>query len=197
MPRLPIDYTNTIIYKIVCRDLEIKNCYVGHTTDFSNRKRRHKCNCKNEIQYVYQFIREHGGWVNWDMIMIEQYPCNNLYEASARERYWIETLSSDLNQLSPPTGLPRNEYKKQYCTKNKDKILENKKQYYNDNRDKIAEYKKQYHIENRNKRLEKQKQYYVENKDKIFERNKQRVCCIQCKTELSFAALARHYRLKH
>jgi len=38
MPKKEIDYSNTIIYKIVCRDLNIKECYVGHTTNFTKQK---------------------------------------------------------------------------------------------------------------------------------------------------------------
>ena len=65
MPRLPIDFSRTIIYKIVCKDLTIKDCYVGATTEFNKRKCGHKCKCVNEnckeYNYkVYQFIREHG-----------------------------------------------------------------------------------------------------------------------------------------
>jgi predicted GIY-YIG superfamily endonuclease len=48
MPRLPIDYANTIIYKIVCNDLNITECYVGHTTDFVRRKKSHKHRCITE-----------------------------------------------------------------------------------------------------------------------------------------------------
>ena len=29
MPRLNIDYSRAIIYKLVCNDRKIKNCYVG------------------------------------------------------------------------------------------------------------------------------------------------------------------------
>ena len=39
MPKLPIDYSKTIIYKIICCDLNIKDCYVGHTTDFTRRNK--------------------------------------------------------------------------------------------------------------------------------------------------------------
>jgi len=42
MPRKIINYTNTIIYKIVCNDLNITDLYVGSTTDFTNRKYNHK-----------------------------------------------------------------------------------------------------------------------------------------------------------
>ena len=45
MPLNTIKYNNTIIYKIVCTDLNIKDLYVGHTTDFKSRKRIHKYSC--------------------------------------------------------------------------------------------------------------------------------------------------------
>ena len=67
MPRQTMNYSNTIIYKIVCNDLNIKDCYVGHTTDFKSRKCKHKSVCNNANAkefnyYVYKFIRENGGW---------------------------------------------------------------------------------------------------------------------------------------
>ena len=34
MQKVEIDYSNTIIYKIVCKDPLIKDVYVGHTTNF-------------------------------------------------------------------------------------------------------------------------------------------------------------------
>ena len=48
MPRVPIDYSQTHFYKIVCRNTDIKDCYVGHTTDFTKRKNRHKSDCCNQ-----------------------------------------------------------------------------------------------------------------------------------------------------
>ena len=36
---------NYVMYKIVCNDLNINDCYVGHTTNFNNRKSDHKYNC--------------------------------------------------------------------------------------------------------------------------------------------------------
>ena len=38
MPRNKIDYSNTHFYKIVCKDLDVQDFYVGHTTDFRTRK---------------------------------------------------------------------------------------------------------------------------------------------------------------
>lgn len=106
MPRKQIDYSKTIIYKIVCRDLSVTNCYVGSTTDFICRKNSHKmeCNCETHKQYnykVYKTIRNNGGWDNWNIIEIEKYPCNDGNEARARERHWYETLKADMNGCVP------------------------------------------------------------------------------------------------
>ncbi len=86
MPKVPMDYSNTIIYKIVCKDLEIKDCYVGHTTNFIQRRGQHKsaCNIENSKNYnynVYNCIRNNSGWDNWDMIEVEKYSCNDKNEA--------------------------------------------------------------------------------------------------------------------
>jgi hypothetical protein len=65
MPRLPIDYSKTIISKIVCNDLNI--------TDFVRRKANHRSDCTNEKKSVYnskvyKTMRENGGWDNYSMI---------------------------------------------------------------------------------------------------------------------------------
>ena len=46
MPRYNTDYSKLVIYKIVCEDSKVEDIYVGHTTDFNNRKNVHKQDCK-------------------------------------------------------------------------------------------------------------------------------------------------------
>ena len=127
MPKLPIDYSQTIMYKIVCNDLSITDCYVGHTTNFIKRKNQHKYRCNKETDLghnfkVYSVIRNNGDWNNWCMIEIEKFNCNDVNEAKARERFWIETLKSNLNLCIP--NKPRTEW----VLENKDYIKEmNKK----------------------------------------------------------------------
>lgn len=106
MPKNEIDYSNTIIYKICCNDLNISDIYVGHTTNFIQRKYGHKKVCNNikDKDYnlkVYKTIRENGGWDNWCMVEIEKINCNSRNEASARERFWYEQLNSKLNSMVP------------------------------------------------------------------------------------------------
>ena len=101
-----IDYSKVVIYKIVCKDLNIDMCYVGHTTNFTHRKASHVRNSLIEAYpfynyQVYQIIRDNGGWENWDMVEIKKYPCQDFNEARARERYWYEELNSKLNSKRP------------------------------------------------------------------------------------------------
>ena len=100
------DYSKSIIYKICCNDLKVKDVYVGSTTNFKERKHHHKTSCCNEKSKknhykVYQFIRANGGWSNFDMILLEQYDAKTKLELLARERYWYEELKATLNTCVP------------------------------------------------------------------------------------------------
>jgi hypothetical protein len=122
MPKTPIDYKKTVIYKIVCDDLEITDCYVGSTTDFIRRKSSHKSNCNNEKskEYnhkIYKIIREFGNWDNWTMVEIQKFPCEDSNEARKQERYHYEILNSNLNMRYPERT--DKEYKNQYQDKEK------------------------------------------------------------------------------
>jgi hypothetical protein len=104
-------YSNTIIYKIYCKDNNITDTYVGHTTNFLKRKEAHKCGCKNLNNKVYKSIRENGGWNNWNMVEIAKYNCNNLLEARMKEQQHYEELNATLNSCPPYVDKP-----KHFCT---------------------------------------------------------------------------------
>ena len=136
MPKKNVDYSKTLIYKIVCKDISITDCYVGNTTNFTQRKRGHKSICNNEKDKkynlsIYQFIRENGGWDNFDMIEIEKYPCNDANEAKKQERFFIELYNAKLN-----TRLP-SRTKKQYHEDNKQIENVKCKIYYDKNKEMI------------------------------------------------------------
>ena len=105
MPFKKIDDSQTIIYKLVCSDINITDCYVGHTTDFTRRKQKHKSDC-NDISgekynlNVYSFIRDNGGWDNWSMVIIENYTCNSSLESNKQERYYNITMIINKQFLS-------------------------------------------------------------------------------------------------
>jgi len=155
MPRKAIDYQKVIIYKLVCNDLSVKDLYVGHTTDFTNRKKLHKQCCLNPNNSrhnfkVYKIMRENGRWYNWSMIEIEKYPCNDDNEARSRERYWYEVLNANMNSQCPTLDLKKRKETSKICCKNyneihKESIIKYQKQYREINKDKIKQNKNEKH----------------------------------------------------
>lgn len=91
MPKTEIDYSNTIIYKITCKEELCKEVYVGHTTNFVQRKHAHKQSCinKNSTNHnlkLYKIIRENGGWDNWNMEIVHFFKCENSYDARKKSK---------------------------------------------------------------------------------------------------------------
>jgi predicted GIY-YIG superfamily endonuclease len=160
MPRKPVDYLKTIIYKIVSKDLSITECYVGHTTDFTNRKNKHKSACNNPRSQrynveLYQYIRENGGFDNWDMLEIEKYPCTDANEARAKERYHYEQLQAKLNSVCPNRS--SKECAKRYQQLNREKELKRHQVYGERYRELNREKELKRHSEYRQKRKQNSK----------------------------------------
>jgi len=185
MPKTIMDYSKTIMYKIVCNDLNVKECYVGHTTDMTKRKCAHKSRYNNEKDKghnlkIYQIIRENGGWDNWTMLLVEKFPCKDKYEACKREREIFEELGAKMNTRRP--YLTQEEHKeelkqnnKQYREEHKEKI----KQYREEHKEKIKHYREEH--------KEDKKQY-----DKLYrEEHKEKVECEFC------AKLITKYNMSH
>jgi len=106
MPKTEIDYSNTIIYKITCNDSNISDLYVGHTTNFVQRKHAHKQSSINEKSpnykcKLYDVIRNNGGWENWKMEIINFFNCKNHYEARKKEQEYFLSLNATLNSIEP------------------------------------------------------------------------------------------------
>ena len=171
MPKNPINYDNTFFYRIICKDIAITDCYVGHTTNIIRRRSQHKHSCntatnENYNSKKYQYIRENGGWDAWELIEIERMAVKDAEEAKKRERYWLDFYKATLNCNIPSRT------QCEYYNDNKNNINEKNKQYQINNKNEIKEYKKQYRIENKEKIMEKDRLYYIENKDKIKEQSK-------------------------
>jgi hypothetical protein len=176
MPKNQIDYSKVFIYKLCCNDISIKDIYVGHTTNFEQRKNSHKRNCEilEKNTRVYKFIRENGGWSNWSMVLIENYDCVNKYEAVMRERYWIENLQANLNCNNPiATKEEKEKQKKDWYEENKEDILQKAKENYEENKEHKLEYQKQYTEQNKEKIKEYQQEYQEQNKEKLAEQKKE------------------------
>lgn len=204
MPKVPIDYSKTSIYKLVHKnDVDNENIYIGSTSNFSKRKNSHKSSCNNPKNHSYYnpkyvYIRENGGWDNWNIIEIEKYPCNDRREAETRERLWIEFYKSKLNKIIPTRTnseyyKDNYEYYATYRENNKETINEKSKNYIQKNKDKIRETKKKYREENRDVIAEKQRKHYEKNKDKILEKQKEKITC-ECGCSVNRWIIQKHKR---
>ena len=109
------DYTNTVIYKISCKDPSVTDLYVGHTTDFTKRLKshRHACGDATAQNKLYTFMREHGGWQNWKMEMVYFFGCNGLSEAREKEQEYFVSLGATLNSIEP---FPNSETKEEVAS---------------------------------------------------------------------------------
>jgi phage-related protein len=92
------------IYRIFCLDSTIPDQYIGQTMNFDNRRESHflsSINYENETK-LYVFIRSHGGWKNWKMFIVKQYPTNiTKRELTRLEWYWWTKLGGSLNSVRP------------------------------------------------------------------------------------------------
>ena len=47
------DYSQTVIYKIIPKNNELKYCYIGNTCNIKQRIKNHYSNCKNNNSTSY------------------------------------------------------------------------------------------------------------------------------------------------
>jgi hypothetical protein len=204
------------IYKLCCNDPTVKEIYIGSTTNPRVRKCQHKSNCTNPNNLnhynlnVYQYIRTHGGFSNWDMIILEpNIAYDEKHELRTKERQWLERLSASLNSYTPNRTdaewreenrealLAKNkqwyeenkEYQaiknKQWRENNKEYIAIKNKKYHQDNRESISVKMKQYHQDNRESLINRMRQYRHDNLDKLNTYDKKRWCGVRRDTTLA------------
>lgn len=128
MSKANTDYSNTIFYKIYCKDPSITDLYIGHTTNFVQRKHSHKQSCinPNSVNYnykLYQCIRDNLGWDNWTMEIIGFHNCEDLQSAKVQEQHYFEEYKATLNSVEP---LPKRKSKKEIIIK-PNSVTENRK----------------------------------------------------------------------
>ena len=179
MPITPIDCSNMIIYKIQHND-KPELLYIGSTTNFKMRKSKHKAACNKETSkgynlLVYKMIRNNGGWDNFTMIQIKEFPCNNRRESEAEEYKLMHELKASMN-VCRYTGEQKQLYYennkeriKEYRETNKEHIIEKSRDYYEINKDIIKIKSKEYRCTHREQIHVQHKEYRETNKSKIQE----------------------------
>tara|TARA_R110001592_G_scaffold12280_2_gene58897 strand:+ start:537 stop:1139 length:603 start_codon:yes stop_codon:yes gene_type:complete len=191
MPKVPADYSKGFIYKLCCLDVNVKEIYIGSSTNFKQRKSNHKTNCNNEKRkeynrYVYKFIRDNGSWSNWCMIELHKYSCNDRRELESEENRVMNELQSQLNsRKSYRTEEEQVEYQKEYD-----------KKYREEHKEEIK-IKNQIHYQtHKEARLEEQKNYRLEHREMINMKHKEKIVCDNCGVITRKYAISRHKKSK-
>tara|TARA_R110002049_G_scaffold51202_4_gene144991 strand:+ start:385 stop:909 length:525 start_codon:yes stop_codon:yes gene_type:complete len=130
------DYQEGKIYKIICK--ETGEVYIGSTVmKMYDRKSSHKNNCN---QTASKQIIERG---NYEVELIENYPCNTSRELHTREQYWVDNTENTINkQRQYASEEEFKEHRKEYNKKFSE-------QYRNgDKREELLDKKKEYRLAN-------------------------------------------------
>jgi hypothetical protein len=172
------DYSKGKIYKIISSECD--DVYYGSTVLTLNKRfSLHKSAFKRWTNGLikkyctsYEII-EKG---NYQIVLLEDYPCQNEIELKTRERFYIEN-NDCVNKIIPNRT-----------------IKEHKKQYYQLNREIILEKDKKRRQENREKISEKRRQHYHENKELFSELRKEKISCEFCGSIIRKQHIRRHQR---
>lgn len=140
-------YNNGKIYKLICNQTGLT--YYGSTTQpLYKRKHHHK------LSFIYGSKIKSAAIIeknDYDIVLVEECPCDNKEQLHKRERFYIEN-NECVNKQIP---------------------LRTKKEYYQDNKQNF----KNYYQANKDEKIEKSKQYYELNREKILEKHKEKLIC--------------------
>jgi hypothetical protein len=182
------NYQDAKIYKIVNYDND--DVYVGSTTEptlarrLSGHVRDYRKYLNGKTHYITSFDVIATG--DYDIQLIEAYPCNNKMELHAREGYWIKQMDCVNKTIAGRSKKERYEdnklkiaeYNKAYREANKDKIAKNQKAYYDENKADFLAKVKVYRQDNKEKISRMKKDYYKANKKAILAKQSQKNTCI-------------------
>lgn len=185
-------------YKICCLDTNIVDTYVGSTKNFRLRKCQHKQNSKKHHFKVYQFIRENGGWDNFNMMPIKEVECETKLQAIIIEEEIRCELKANLNSIK--AYITEEEIKQQfkdYRIKNKDYICEQRKAFREANKERLKQINQEWYEKNKDEYNAKRRENYHLIKDKHNAYQKVKNIC-ECGGHYTTSHKSRHISsLKH
>jgi len=163
------DFSNCYIYHIKSMDGVVH--YVGSTSNMNSRKSSHKYNCSHENNKnynldIYQYIRNNGGFDNFEII-----PIRKLENVSNKN----DLLIAERTEMEKYTGLKNmrgsyqtNEEHLQQISlwqkNNPEKHNQYSKKYYESNKEYYTEYNRKWREANKEKINEKRRQKYQQKK---------------------------------
>lgn len=200
-----VNYQRGKVYRLVCNVTGKQ--YIGSTTtDLSKRKGEHVSYYKryldgttNQVYTSFEII-ESG---DFDIILIEDYPCDNKEQLHARERHFIETMAC-VNKYVPTRSKKeyrdehkeeRKSYNQEYRIAKKEEIAKKKKEYRGRNKEEINAKQREYRVMNKEKAQESDRKTYIKNREKYLAYACTKVVC-ECGNRVSRANLPNHRRTR-
>ena len=102
-----------VFYLIKCKNPEVKDCYIGKTNQFMQRRNMHKYSSQTGSSKLYVAIRENGGWENWQMDIVHRVICTPSTSCFLEESF-ILRYGCTLN-MQKCYEYDRQEYNKEKC----------------------------------------------------------------------------------
>ena len=139
-----VNYQLGKIYKLI--DNTTNNIYVGSTCEkrLVRRLNGHSQSYKQYLNGNYNYVSsfEIIKNENYDIVLLELYPCNSKDELHSRERYYIELLkcvnkqipSRTMQEYQQSNRAQLKEYKKLYRFINKEKLKKQRIEKYKENK---------------------------------------------------------------
>jgi hypothetical protein len=169
------DYSQGKIYKIISSECDLVyygSCAIPLNQRLSIHKNKYKCFLEAKFNYVtsFELLKQN----NYEIVLVENYPCDSRKELELREGEYIKNNVCVNERVAGRTP----------------------KEYRQDNRETLLQKKKEYREANKEKIREQQKQYWQDNRERIREQKKEKVICEICGFEGSKSHLSRHQKTK-
>ena len=139
-------YSKGKIYRLVCNTTG--NQYIGSTVQsLSQRLGNHKALYKRFIEgkitkksTSFSILSEN----NFEMILIEEFACENKNQLERRERHFIETMECVNKNKPAQTREELLEYQRQYAKDHQEERAKSQRDYYQKHKEEYIEYHQQY-----------------------------------------------------
>ena len=127
-----VNYAQSKIYRIICYSTGKQ--YIGScTTSLSARLSVHKQQLKNGKSCSSYDVLENR---NFEIILLEDYPCERREQRNARERFWIDQSEMCVNKNIPSRT------RREYYQDNRERLIEYQMKWNNENRPRLGIYRK-------------------------------------------------------
>jgi len=126
-----VNYLNAKIYRIVCN--ESGRQYIGSTTiKLSTRLSQHKKLFKSGKSGTSKEVLKNG---DYNIILLEDYPCDRKEQLLQRERYYIETMECVNKKIPLQT-------QHEWYMNNREEYIARQTAWNNENKERLKEYQK-------------------------------------------------------